>query len=149
MTTLSDELLGIMAQSTDPGIRGLVVRRMELAAEITKIDLLFASMHQLTTADANGLATGELPRSSTGFIPKKEFVTVVRNILLAAGRPLKSKDIYERFKALYPDCAISGPEMLRKRLFVTKDCFRNIEEAGYWPIDYPMPVFRAEKSKKK
>jgi hypothetical protein len=148
VNTNAIDLASFASQSLDPGVRNLVIRRMELAAEITKIDLFFASMHELTTADAGGQLMSALPRSTAGLIPKKQFAEVVRNILLAAGQPLKPTDIFNRFKALYPDCKISGSEAMRKRLFGTKELFRQIDGVGYWPADYPVPVFSAQSKKK-
>lgn len=127
------------AQSPDPALRALAARRLELAAEIARLDTFFSTMHTLTAGEAmSTLATIEA-RIDAGTLPKPQFVAAVRAILVACGQPLQPAALFVRFQQAYPAFATGGPDALRKRMHGMKEHFVTLRHSGYWPADLPVP----------
>ena len=128
------------AQSPDPALRALAARRLELAAEVAKLDTFFDAMHTLTAGEAMHTLAEIEARLDAGTMPKPQFVAAVRDILVACGQPLQPAALFVRFAALYPAFATGGSDALRKRMHGMKEHFVTLKSAGYWPADLPLPA---------
>jgi hypothetical protein len=128
------------AQSPDPGVRNLAARRMEIVAEMQKIDHTLESVHTMKSSTATAMLSDIEKGIGAGSMPKDYFVSVVRDILVAVGHPLQPAALFQRFHALYPGFAAGGADMMRKRLHGMKDQFRRIDGEGFWPHDLPVPT---------
>lgn len=125
----------LAAASPDPAVRGLAVRRQELAKQVGKIDSLLGLYSELVEEYQAAQKPPTTAPLNDGVMPRESFVPAVREILLSAGQPLRPREIYEAFAAKHPDYAGGGPDALRKRLYKLKDCFRSVGSDRHWPID--------------
>lgn len=137
------DAIALAAQSSDPGVRLLAARRMELEAEIREIDGLFATLNRLVERTRNAQLLTELenmPGEDGVTMPKQEFVTVLRGILTRNGKPMRAADLFTEFRLSHPNHASIGADGLRKRLYLLRDHFRSIDQGLWWPADMVLAV---------
>lgn len=129
MSLAPPDPIAAAARSLDPAIRTLAARRMEIAAEIARIDTLFASREQVRAVARPRIEPVKMMR-------KAEFVVNVARILAVHGRPMRPKELYVKFDELHTGY-LADANALRKRLHGTKDAFYSVGGRGYWPVGLP------------
>jgi hypothetical protein len=130
------------AESPDPAIRELAMRRMEIDKEALRAvaPVIAAAVREKdATADV-----GEQPRIASEQMPVKEFVQELKALLLEAGAPLQPAALFARFQAKHPQFTEGGLALFRKRMYgLTK--YVNVahdargQKLGWWPVNTPLP----------
>lgn len=132
----------LAAASPDPAVRGLAVRLQEIRTEEKQIHTfldLYGQLVEKVQTEREAPPPPPPPPVEEAGVPRDEFVLLVRDVMLQAGRPLKPGELFSRLHAKNPDAVRSGADALRKRLYKLKEHFQRVGTDRHWPIDVPLP----------
>ncbi len=124
-------VLEAAANSPDPTVRGIAIRRMEIEQECARLDAFFGFYAEARTA---------IPPASAHASPSKsggKMIAAVREVLLRNGRPMPLAALFETMRRDFPDSGPPKQESFRVRLSEHRDKIARTD-AGYWPADVPV-----------
>lgn len=141
------EPIDLAAESADPAVRALVIRRRALGAEAAKLDEFFsvydeanlpadkAAVRTVLAVDIPPVKHKPVVRSSAkkGSI-SGAFIAATRHVLLAARVPMPLASFYDEMRSAYPALAGNSKDYFRQKLYAHRDYVAPGQE-GYWVVD--------------
>ncbi len=129
-------VLEAAANSPDPTVRGIAIRRMEIEQECARLDAFFGFYAEARTAVPPAPARA-VPAKAGGDKGGGKLIVAVREVLLRYGRPMPLATLFEAVRRDFPDSGPPKQESFRVRLSEHRDKIARTD-AGYWPADVPV-----------
>ena len=153
MTAEPKSVVEIAAASPDPRVRGLALRRMELARDLEPIDAFLGFYADNTAQPAapdpiakakqgtNGRQVPAVRQDKTKPLGKMaRMVAAICVMIMEKGSPMTLPDIWDGLGSRHSTLRPSSMDSLRARLSEHRDTIRRVDERGYWPTAVEAPV---------
>lgn len=144
-----DVILEQAAASPDPVVRRHAIKYRQMLAEKGSLDSFFsfygaelggsvpkADAAVKTDAVAKVKRGGPQARTGRG-ARQEEFAEMLRETLIAVGKPLKLSHLFTAYYEKHADAAKYEPGSFRQKVLKTK--IGSVEGRGYWPTDVALP----------
>jgi len=130
--------LEIAAESPDPVVREMAIRRIEIGREIVSLDAFF-TMYEGARAKATSAPKAESKTESRPVSKRDMLADKVKEILLERG-PLDIKALHEAYCILVPEDAARTLGALRVALTHRTQIVDRVSETDrrYWPVGAPL-----------
>ena len=129
-------VLEAAANSPDPTVRGIAIRRMEIDKEREQLDAFFGFYGEAKAMVPAGAAVVAKPKNGTPVVGANKLIAAVRETLLKHGKPMPLAALFEALGRDSPDRCPPKQDSLRVRLSENRTLIGRTDE-GYWPTDVP------------
>jgi hypothetical protein len=126
--------LEVAAESLDPVIRTLAIRRIEIGREAASLDVFFAAYIEGQKRYA------EVPKAETKAPSKSDALTEHVKAILVERGPLDIAALYDAYRMRVPEDTTRTQEALRVALTKRKLAVDRVSETDrrYWPVGVPL-----------
>lgn len=137
----------LAAQSPDPRVRSVALRRLEIEKEIAPLDG-FLSFYCAEVANvAVPVAKKPIPPNANGHAKEpaqprgktERMIEVAKDVIVTYGQPMPLSMLFDTMQRDHPNLCLASPDSMRARLAEHKDKLVRVDSRGYWPVGTEVP----------